>query len=120
MLVHAILLFAYFALLFYLLFGGADYGAGILELFKGSTLREEQTKTINSAVGPVWEANHIWLIILVVILFSAFPGVYSTMSIALHIPLVFALIGIVMRGCAFTFRHYDAYKDDTQKLYTFI
>lgn len=120
MLVHAILLFALVSLLFYLILGGADYGAGILELFKAPTHRLDQTKAIEKAIGPVWEANHIWLIILVVILFTAFPSVYSTMSVALHIPLVCALLGIVLRGTAFTFRHYDAYRDESQKLYTFV
>jgi cytochrome d ubiquinol oxidase subunit II len=60
----------------------------------------------------------MWLIIAIVILFVGFPEVYTTLSTYLHIPLVLMLIGIIARGTAFTFRHYDAVKDDWQKVYT--
>jgi cytochrome d ubiquinol oxidase subunit II len=70
------------------------------------------------SIAPVWEANHMWLIIAIVILFVGFPEVYTTLSTYLHIPLVLMLIGIIARGTAFTFRHYDAVKDDWQKVYT--
>jgi len=69
------------------------------------------------AIGPVWEANHMWLIIAIVILFVGFPHIYTTMSVYLHIPLLIMLIGIIARGTAFVFRHYDAIKDDMQWLY---
>ncbi len=69
------------------------------------------------AIGPVWEANHMWLIIAIVILFVGFPHIYTTMSVYLHIPLLIMLIGIIARGTAFVFRHYDAVKDDMQWLY---
>lgn len=62
------------------------------------------------AIGPVWEANHMWLIIAIVILFVGFPHIYTTMSVYLHIPLAIMLIGIIARGTAFVFRHYDAVK----------
>jgi cytochrome d ubiquinol oxidase subunit II len=70
------------------------------------------------AIGPIWEANHMWLIIAIVILFVGFPVIYSTISVYLHIPLVCMLLGIIARGTAFVFRNYDAVKDDMQKLYT--
>src|ERR1700709_2146601 len=69
------------------------------------------------AIGPVWEANHMWLIIAIVILFVGFPGIYATMSIHLHIPLVVMLLGIMARGTAFAFRNYDAVVDNMQKVY---
>jgi cytochrome d ubiquinol oxidase subunit II len=69
-------------------------------------------------MGPVWEANHIWLIILIVILFNGFPLMYTQYSIYFHVPLTLILIGIVFRGCAFTFRNYDAVKDDTHRYYS--
>ncbi len=110
-----VILFLALSLLAYVLFGGADFGAGIIETFSRDT-----RKTITHAIAPVWEANHIWLILVVVILFMGFPPIYAQMSLYLHIPLVVLLIGIVLRGTAFTFRHYDAIHDDTQQYYSFI
>lgn len=111
-----VIIFMALSLLAYALFGGADFGAGIIEIFSG-----KQTKhTITHAIAPVWEANHIWLILLVVILFMGFPLIYAQMSLYLHIPLVILLIGIVLRGTAFTFRHYDAVQDRSQTYYTLV
>ena len=104
------------SLLFYALFGGADFGAGIIELFTG----DRGNKMVSKAMAPVWEANHIWLIIALVILFNGFPEAYAIFSTALHIPILLALVGIIFRGAAFTFRHYDAVKDDSQKWYSAI
>lgn len=117
--VNILIFFIGVSLLLYTLFGGADYGAGILELFKGETLRDEQEDLIGHAIGPVWEANHIWLILIVVILFYGFPTAYTTISIYLHLPLMAVLVGIVLRGTAFAFRHYDAIQDEvSQTWYT--
>jgi cytochrome d ubiquinol oxidase subunit II len=115
---YIVVLFLALSLLFYCLFAGADFGAGILEGFSSRKFREKGQKMTYQAIGPVWEANHIWLILLVVILFMGFPKVYSTLSVALHIPITAMLIGIVFRGCFFTFRHYDAIKGPSQKYYT--
>ncbi len=108
------------SLLLYVLLGGSDYGAGILELLPGpASLRERQKHVINEAMGPVWEANHMWLILIVVILFMGFPMIFTTLMVALHIPMLALLLGIVVRGAAFTFRHYDAIQDEkSQRLYT--
>ncbi|HEY2722601.1 MAG TPA: cytochrome d ubiquinol oxidase subunit II [Chitinophagaceae bacterium] len=100
----------------YTLLGGADFGAGIVETFAGK--REEIT--ISRAMAPVWEANHVWLILAVVILFTAFPLVYSSLSWVLHIPLMMVLLGIIMRGTAFTFRHYDVHEGRSHKYFTFL
>ncbi len=109
MLIDLIGLVSFVALVLYILFGGADYGAGILELFRfHNNVRDEQEKLISEAMGPVWEANHIWLILLIVILFNGFPGMFVTITNALHIPLVAILLGIVVRGVTFTYRHYDS------------
>jgi cytochrome d ubiquinol oxidase subunit II len=105
------------AILLYFLLGGADFGAGIIELFTSQKNRSKTRKTMYHAIGPVWEANHMWLIIAIVILFVAFPKIYTTMSVYLHIPLVIMLIGIIARGTAFVFRHYDAVKDDMHWFY---
>ncbi|HEA28635.1 MAG TPA: cytochrome d ubiquinol oxidase subunit II [Leeuwenhoekiella sp.] len=93
------------SLVLYTLFGIADFGAGIIEIF----INKKGQKTIVDAIAPVWEANHIWLILIIVILFNGFPAVYSIFSTALHIPVLLFLLGIIARGTAFVFRHYDTY-----------
>jgi len=114
MLIETVIFFLGLSILFYVLFGGADFGAGVLELLSG----EHEQKTTADAIGPVWEANHVWLILVVVILFMAFPKVYASLSIHLHIPLLIMLIGIVLRGTAFTFMHYDAIRDRSNIIYS--
>lgn len=111
---YIILLFLAVALLFYVLLGGADYGGGIIELFTG----KKGTNTISKAIAPVWEANHVWLILVVVILFMGFPEVYSTVTLTLHIPLMLVLIGIIFRGSAFAFRYYDIESGPYKRIYT--
>lgn len=117
--ISILLFFIGASLLLYVVLGGADYGAGILELMHSGKYREKQKALINHAMGPVWEANHMWLIIVVVILFVGFPKAFMTIMTSLHIPMVALLIGIVIRGAVFTFRNYDAIQDpQTQKIYT--
>ncbi|NIJ52393.1 cytochrome d ubiquinol oxidase subunit II [Dyadobacter arcticus] len=117
---YIVITFLWTSILLYLLMGGADYGAGIIELFTSRKNKEVTRKTLYSAIGPIWEANHMWLIIAIVILFVGFPVIYSTMSVNLHIPLTIMLLGIIARGTAFTFRHYDAVVDDMQHIYNTI
>jgi cytochrome d ubiquinol oxidase subunit II len=93
-------------LIAYSVSGGADFGAGILDLFASGRSGAPRRQAIEKAIGPIWEANHVWLIFMVVILFSIFPRAFSALSIALHIPITLALIGIVLRGSAFVFRAY--------------
>ncbi len=109
--------FLFLSLLLYLLLGGADFGAGILELFTAPGNRSRTRRLTYRVIGPVWEANHMWLIIFIVILFVAFPKIYTTMSVYLHIPLLLMLLGIILRGTAFIFRHYDAVRDGLQVWY---
>lgn len=115
--IYVVIAYLWAAILLYLLLGGADFGAGIIELFTSRKNERQTRRTLYKAIGPIWEANHMWLIITIVILFVGFPTIYSTMSIHLHIPLLVMLLGIIARGTAFTFRHYDAVKDDMQTLY---
>jgi cytochrome d ubiquinol oxidase subunit II len=114
---YMIIAFLWLAILLYLVLGGADFGAGIIELFSSKPNRGRTRKAAYQAIGPIWEANHMWLIIAVVILFVGFPVIYSTMSIYLHIPLVVMLLGITARGTAFVFRNYDAVVDRMQGVY---
>ncbi len=115
--IYVVIIFLWTAILLYLILGGADFGAGILELFTSDRNKSKTRKTMYRAIGPIWEANHMWLIITIVILFVGFPKIYTTMSTYMHIPLVLMLLGIIARGTAFTFRHYDAVKDEMQHVY---
>ncbi|MEP7372888.1 MAG: cytochrome d ubiquinol oxidase subunit II [Chitinophagaceae bacterium] len=114
---YVVIIYLWTAILLYLLMGGADFGAGIIELFTSKKNERLTRRTMYKAIGPIWEANHMWLIITIVILFVGFPAIYTMMSIHLHIPLAIMLIGIIARGTAFTFRHYDAVVDDMQVIY---
>ena len=86
----------------YALFAGADFGAGILDLLAGS--RDAERGAIAATIGPVWEANHVWLIFSITILFSAFPAAFSALGTALLAPLTIALLAIVLRSAALGLR----------------
>ncbi|MGV4414911.1 cytochrome d ubiquinol oxidase subunit II [Chryseobacterium sp. T1] len=118
--IYVVIIFLWVSICLYLILGGADFGAGIVELFSHRKHREKTNKIMYESIAPIWEANHMWLIIAIVILFVGFPTIYTTASVYLHIPLVLMLIGIIARGTAFTFRHYDVVEDDWQKVYTHI
>ncbi|MCM8571128.1 cytochrome d ubiquinol oxidase subunit II [Gramella jeungdoensis] len=114
---YVVLFFTFFSLFLYVLLGGADFGAGIVELFSSRNNRKLTRDTIYHVMGPIWEANHIWLIILIVILWIAFPVYFNIIIIYLHVPLTLVLLGITIRGVAFIFRHYDAVVDTSQVWY---
>jgi len=98
---------ALLALTAYVLLGGADFGGGVWDLLASGPRRREQRALIAEAIGPIWEANHVWLILVIVVLFTCFPVAFARLAIGLHIPLSLMLVGIVLRGSAFTFRsHY--------------
>ena len=99
----------------YVVFAGADFGGGVWDLLASGPRRERQRDLIAHAISPVWEANHVWLILVVVLLFSCFPPVFSRIAIALHIPITLILVGIVLRGSAFTFRSYGGDDVPTQR-----
>ncbi|HXK61010.1 MAG TPA: cytochrome d ubiquinol oxidase subunit II [Acidobacteriota bacterium] len=99
------------ALNVYLLLGGADYGGGVWDLLATGTRKERQRRLIERSIGPIWEANHVWLIAAIVFLFTAFPPAFSRIMTFLHLPLLLMLLGIVFRGSAFAFRSYEARVD---------
>lgn len=99
----------------YVLLGGADFGGGVWDLLATGPRRERQRALIAHAIGPIWEANHVWLIFVVVLLFTCFPPAFAAIVTELHIPLTLMLVGIVLRGSAFTFRTYDSQADDVQR-----
>jgi cytochrome d ubiquinol oxidase subunit II len=90
----------------YVLTGGADFGGGLWDLLARGPRAAAQREAIARAIAPIWEVNHIWMIFVIVSLFTAFPDAYAVVSTALHIPVLLALIGIVLRGSAFVFRAY--------------
>jgi cytochrome d ubiquinol oxidase subunit II len=90
------------SLTFYATFAGADFGAGILDLLAGK--RGPDREAIAAAVGPLWEANHVWLIFSITILFSAFPAAFSALGTALLAPFTVALLAIVLRSVALGLR----------------
>lgn len=106
---------AMLALNAYVLLGGADFGAGVWDLVAHGPRAARQRAAIENGIGPIWEANHVWVILVVVLLFSCFPPVYAHLSVALHIPITLMLVGIVLRGSAFTFRSYDSTNSPVQK-----
>jgi len=95
----------------YALLGGADFGGGVWGLLASGPRKQRQRELIAAAIGPVWEANHVWLILAVVLLFTCFPPAFARLGTLLHIPLSLALVGIVLRGSAFTFWRYGGAED---------
>ncbi len=93
------------ALIVYTLSAGADFGGGAWQLFASGPRADDQRDLVDEAIGPIWEANHVWLILVVVLLFVCFPGAFAAISTALHIPLTVMLIGVVLRGSGFAFLH---------------
>src|SRR5688572_13891196 len=93
-------------LVVYSVTGGADLGAGFWSLCASGSRKHEQRAAVEKAIAPIWEANHVWLIFVIVLMFSGFSRAFSVLGIALHIPIGFALLGIVFRGSAYTFRAY--------------
>ena len=90
----------------YAVFGGADFGGGMWDLLAGRSERGERARAlIDHSIAPVWEANHVWLIFVLVVLWTAFPPVFSAVMTTLYIPLALAVLGIVLRGSGFAFRH---------------
>jgi Cytochrome bd terminal oxidase subunit II len=108
------------SLILYALMGGADYGGGMWDLLASGPRAERQRHAIVEAIAPIWEANHVWLILVIVLLFSGFPRAFSVTMIALHIPITAMLIGIVLRGSAFVFRKYDSSEDAVQRRWSTI
>jgi len=99
----AVILF--FGVTAYALFGGADFGAGIWDLVAGGPERGERPRAlIDHSIGPVWEANHVWLIFCLVVLWTAFSTAFSSIMLTLFVPLTLAALGIVLRGSSFAFR----------------
>ncbi|MCW7941262.1 cytochrome D ubiquinol oxidase subunit II [Streptomyces hygroscopicus] len=105
MLADAALAVMWIGLTCYALFGGADFGAGLWDLLAGGVRRgQAPRRLIEHSIGPVWEANHVWLIFVVVMLWTEFSPVFAAVMSTLYIPLTLTALGIIARGAAFAFR----------------
>ncbi|HJX06699.1 MAG TPA: cytochrome d ubiquinol oxidase subunit II [Actinomycetota bacterium] len=95
----------FIGILAYAVFGGADFGAGFWDLIAGGAERGARPRAvIEHAIGPVWEANHVWLIFVWVVLWTCFPVAYASITLTVFVPLTIAAFGIVLRGSGFAFR----------------
>lgn len=105
MLANIVLGFLWGGITAYVLLAGADFGAGIWDLLAGSaTAGAERRHRIAESIGPVWEANHVWLIFALVVTWTAFPAVFASIASTLYIPLTAVAFGVILRGATFAFR----------------
>ena len=108
--VNLMLVIMVLSLLAYALLAGADFGGGAWDLLAGAgrdrRSAEDQRSLISGSLGPVWEANHVWLIFVIVCTFSGFPSAFGDIATSLELPLALALVGIVLRGASYVYRAY--------------
>jgi cytochrome bd ubiquinol oxidase subunit II len=100
----AIAIVLWLALTAYAVLAGADFGGGVWDILATGPPAPEQRRAVAVAMGPVWEANHVWLIFMITGIFTAFPLAFAALATALYIPFTIAMAGIVLRGAAFAFR----------------
>ena len=102
--INTVALILWAAVTLYAIFGGADFGAGFWDLTAGGAERGRRPRAlIDISLGPVWEANHVWLIFSLVILWTGFPPAFGAIMTTLYVPLTIAVLGIVLRGSGFAF-----------------
>ncbi len=112
---EAVALVLFFGVTAYALFGGADFGAGIWDLVAGGAERGRRPRAVvDHSIGPVWEANHVWLIFVLVVLWTAFPEAFGSIMLTLFVPLSLAALGIVLRGSSFAFRK-EVYRTSSRR-----
>jgi cytochrome bd ubiquinol oxidase subunit II len=99
----------------YAVTGGADFGAGLWSLLSTGPRRKQQREAVEHAIAPIWEANHVWLIFVIVVMFAAFPRAFAVLGIAMHVPIALALVGIVLRGAALSFHAYGIQTSETRE-----
>ncbi len=107
MLVDAVAAVLFSGVVLYAVFGGADFGTGVWDLTAGTDARAGRVRRqIDDSIGPVWEANHVWLIFVLVVLWTGFPVPFGAMMRTLALPWLAVGVGIVLRGAGFAFRKY--------------
>src|SRR5437899_537734 len=99
------LVFALIGLVLYTVLAGADFGAGAWQLLAGRGAAGERTRDhAHRSMGPVWEANHVWLVFVLTVMWTAYPTAFGSIASTLSVPLLLAAIGIVIRGAAYALR----------------
>src|ERR1700694_2195106 len=96
------------AVVAYATLAGADFGGGVWDLFARGPRATDQRRAVQKGRGPVWEANHVWLIFMITGLFTGFPTAFGVLGLALYLPFTIAMAGIVLRGASFAFRAHAA------------
>jgi cytochrome d ubiquinol oxidase subunit II len=113
--VEAVAIVLFFGITAYALFGGADFGAGFWDLVAGGAEKGKRPRAVvDHSIGPVWEANHVWLIFVLVVLWTAFSEAYGSIMLTLFVPLSLAALGIVLRGSSFAFRK-EVYRTSSRR-----
>jgi cytochrome bd ubiquinol oxidase subunit II len=102
------------AVVLYCLLAGADFGAGFWDLVCSGPRARQQRELIENAIEPIWETNHVWLILVIVLMFTGFPSAFSTICVGLAVPLFLILLGIILRGSSYVFRAYFTGSIQTQ------
>ena len=98
------LLFVLLGLTAYAVLGGADFGAGLWQLLSAGSRGRSLREHAHRSMGPVWEANHVWLIFVLVIFWTAYPVAFGSIASTLAVPLFIAAVGIILRGTAYALR----------------
>jgi cytochrome d ubiquinol oxidase subunit II len=107
----------FIAITAYAILGGADFGAGFWDLIAGGSDRGRRPReVIDQSLGPVWEANHVWLIFALVVLWTGFPEAFASIMLTLFAPFTLAALGVVLRGSSFAFRHGGASLNERRAL----
>lgn len=106
-LADAVAVVMFLGVIAYAVFGGADFGSGVWDITAGDARKGGATRRlIDDSIGPVWEANHVWLIYVLVFLWTAFPRPFVAIMTTLFVPFALAAGGIVLRGAGFAFRKF--------------
>jgi cytochrome bd ubiquinol oxidase subunit II len=102
---NTVLVFLWLGMTSYAVLAGADFGGGVWDLLAGGLVAgARQRRRIAASIGPVWEANHVWLIFALVVLWTGFPPVFAAITSTLYIPLTIVAFGIIVRGSSFALR----------------
>src|SRR5689334_10283222 len=93
-------------LILYTVLGGADFGAGVWQLLAGTGARSRHIRDhAHHANAPVWEANHVWLILVITVLWTGYPAVFGAIFSTLAIPIYVAALGIILRGMTYALQN---------------
>ena len=115
------LAFALVGLALYTVLGGADFGAGFWQLLAGKGEQADEIRDhAHQAMAPVWEANHVWLIFVLTVTWTAYPAAFGSIASTLSVPLFVAGIGIVLRGGAYALRAGTATPGEQRRIDTVV